>query len=148
MTDYMSDMLKAMCTAGDAYAETLATLSKAFEQMSKQATGLTGERAQILENWLRVGRMSKDGLIISIEQGFELWERECRRIAASGKSGAAEASSPFEAWAESWKRSAEALLAGSGSWNSETQKFAEGVQKSLQEGLRAWQSLWDPPKKS
>lgn len=148
MTDYMSDVLKAMRTAGDAYAETLATLSKAFEQMSKQATGPTGERAQILENWLRVARMSKDGLVISIEQGFELWERECRRIAASAKSGADEASSPFEAWTENWKRAAEALQAGSGTWNSETQKFAEGVQKSLQEGLRAWQSLWESPRKS
>jgi ParB-like chromosome segregation protein Spo0J len=148
MADYLSDIVKAMRKAGDAYAETLATLSKAFEQMPKQAAGLIGDRAQILENWLRVARMSKDGLVISIEQGFELWERECRRMAASAKSGAAEAPSPFEAWAENWKRASEALLAGSSTWNSETQKFAKGVQESLQEGLHAWQSLWESSKKS
>ena len=39
----------------------------------------------LVENWLRVARMSKDGVITALEQGFKLWEREIRRTVSSAK---------------------------------------------------------------
>jgi uncharacterized protein YukE len=93
--------------------------------------------------------MSKDGVITALEQGFELWEREIRRTVATVKGSAQrESSSPMDAWTENWRRATEAFSGGTGTLGEEARKQAETVQKTLQEGLRAWQRLWEPEKKS
>ena len=92
---------------------------------------------------------SEDGVITALEQGFELWEREIRRTVASVKSGGThETSSPMDAWTENWRRATEAFTGGTGTIGEEARKQAETIQKTLQDGLRAWQKLWEPDKKS
>lgn len=146
-TENLSGIGEAIRKASEAYAEALSAVSRALENIARGAAG-GAERDRLVENWLRVARMSKDGVITALEQGFELWEREIRRMVAAAQGPAAEKpSSPMEAWAENWRKATEAF-SGSGSWGEESRKQAEMVQRTLQEGLRAWQRLWEPEKKS
>ena len=146
-SDNLSGIGDAIRKASAAYAEALAAVGKALQGLAGGAAG--GDRDRLVENWLRVARMSKDGVITALEQGFELWEREIRRTVASVKSGGAhETSSPMDAWTENWRRATEAFTGGTGTIGEEARKQAETIQKTLQDGLRAWQKLWEPDKKS
>jgi hypothetical protein len=144
--DNLSGIGDAIRMASEAYVEALNAVGKALKNLG----GTAGvDRDQLVENWLRVARMSKDGVITALEQGFELWEREIRRTVATTKGAGAKASSnPMDAWTENWRRATEAFGGGAGSFGEEARKQAETVQKTLQDGLRAWQRLWEPEKKS
>ncbi len=136
--------------ASEALAETLSAVNKAVSDLAAQA-GAGVDRDQLVENWLRAARMSKDGMITALEQGFQWWERQVReqmrRAASAAGSGAEKkAANPMEAWAENWRKATEAFSA-SDKWTAEARKQAESVQKTLQDGLRAWQRLWEPEKK-
>jgi hypothetical protein len=141
MADNLSDIGEAIRKASEAYAQAIAAVSKALQNIAGQAGG--SDRERLVENWLRVARMSKDGIITAIEQGYEFWEREVRRSAAGGAS--ARPSNPMDAWAENWRKATEAF--NSGNWGEEARKQAESVQKILTEGVRAWQRIWEPEKK-
>ena len=88
-------------------AETIRKTTEAYSQALAAAMTLlaaapkTGSAANpAVEQWLRMARMTKDGLITALEQGFELWEREYRRAmsgAASSPSPPA-AANPIEIW--------------------------------------------------
>ena len=144
MADKLSGIGDAIRAASEAYAEAMAAVSKALQGIAQQAAG--GDRERLVENWLRVARMSKDGIVTALEQGFELWEREIRRMAASGAGAGKAPSDPMDAWAENWRKATEAFMGGGG-WSEEARKQAETVQKTLAEGVRAWQRLWEPEKK-
>ncbi len=145
--DNLSGIGDAIRKASEAYVEALNAVGKALQNLAGGAAG--SDRDRLVENWLRVARMSKDGVITALEQGFELWEREIRRTVATAKGAAPNASSnPMDAWAENWRRATEAFSGGAGGLGEEARKQAETVQKTLQEGLRAWQRLWEPEKKS
>src|SRR5438270_10240459 len=141
MADNISGIGEAIRKAGEAYAEAIAAVSKALQKLATQAGG--GDRERLIENWLRVARMSKDGMITAIEQAFEYWEREVRRTAAG--SGSPKPADPLDAWAENWRKATEGF--SSGNWNDEARKQAESVQKILADGIRAWQRMWEPEKK-
>lgn len=141
MADSLSDISEAIRKASEAYAEAIAAVSKALQNIAAQAGG--GDRDRLVENWLRVARMSKDGMITAIEQAYEFWEREVRRSATGSTS--AKASNPMDAWAENWHKATEAFA--SGNWSDEARKQAENVQKILTEGIRSWQRMWEPEKK-
>jgi len=141
MADNLSDIGEAIRKASEAYAQAIAAVSKALQNIVAQAGG--GDRDKLVENWLRVARMSKEGMITAIEQAFQFWEREVRR-AATG-SASAQPSSPMDAWAENWRKATEAFAAGN--WSEEARKQAENVQKILSDGIRAWQRMWEPAKK-
>ena len=146
-SDNLSGIGDAIRKASEAYVEALAAVGKALQNLAGGAAG--GDRDRLVENWLRVARMSKDGVITALEQGFELWEREIRRTVANVKSGAQhESSSPMDAWTENWRRATEAFSGGAGTLGDEARKQAETIQKTLQDGLRAWQRLWEREKKS
>jgi hypothetical protein len=94
--------------ASEALAETLSAVNKAVKDLASQA-GAGVDRDQMVENWLRAARMSKDGMITALEQGFQWWERQVReqvRRTASEATGAGaeKKSNPMEAWAENWHR--------------------------------------------
>lgn len=144
MADNLSGIGDAIRKASEAYAEAIATVSKALEEIAKQAG--SADRERLVENWLRVARMSKDGVVTALEQGFELWEREIRRMVAAGAGAAKAPKNPMETWAENWRKATEAFTGGAG-WSEEARKHAETVQKTLAEGVRAWQRLWEPEKK-
>jgi uncharacterized protein YukE len=146
-SDNLSGIGDAIRKASEAYAEALGAVGKALQSLAGGAAG--GDRDRLVENWLRVARMSKDGVITALEQGFELWEREIRRTVATAKGSAKhDSASPMDAWAENWRRATEAFSGGTGTLGEEARKQAETVQKTLQEGLRAWQRLWEPDKKA
>ena len=97
--DNVSGIADAIRKATEAYAESLAAVTKALQNLASQTSG--ADRERVVENWLRLARMSKDGVVTALEHGFELWERECRRMAsAPGGAAAQEASDPMAAWAE------------------------------------------------
>jgi DNA-binding FadR family transcriptional regulator len=137
MPDNFSDIGEAIRKASEAYAQAISAVSKALQNIVAQATGT--DRDRLIENWLRVARMSKDGLITAIEQAYEFFEREVRRSAAGTTS--AKAANPVDAWAENWRKATEAF--STGNWS----KQAETVQKILTEGIHAWQRMWEPEKK-
>jgi hypothetical protein len=141
MADNLSDIGEAIRKASEAYAEAIAAVSKALQNIAAQTGG--SDRDRLVENWLRVARMSKDGIVTAIEQAYEFWEREVRR----GGSGSASTkpSSPMDAWSENWRKATEAFA--SGNWGEEARKQAESVQKILSDGIRVWQRMWDPEQK-
>jgi hypothetical protein len=141
MADNLSEIGEAIRKASEAYAQAIGAVSKALQNIASQAG--SGDRDRLIENWLRVARMSKDGMITAIEQAYEFWEREVRRNAAGG--AAARPSNPMDAWAENWRKATEAFT--SGNWNEEARKQAESVQKILTDGIRAWQRMWETEKK-
>src|SRR5690348_13714456 len=86
MADNLSDIGEAIRKASEAYAEAIAAVSKALQNIAAQAGG--GDRDRLVENWLRLARMSKDGLITAVEQTYEFWERSVRRTSAGGAAAA------------------------------------------------------------
>jgi hypothetical protein len=146
MADNLSGIGEAIRKASEAYAEAIAAVTKALQNLATQGSG--ADRDRLVENWLRVARMSKDGVVTAMEQGFELWEREVRRTVAAAGGAAAKPVNPMDAWAENWRKVTEGFSTGGGRWGEEARKQAEAIQKTLADGLRAWQRLWEPDKKS
>jgi len=144
--DNVSGIADAIRKATEAYAESLAAVTKALQNLASQTSG--ADRERVVENWLRLARMSKDGVVTALEHGFELWEHECRRMASAPEGASAQgASDPMAAWAENWRKATEAFSGSTSGWSEEARKQAETVQKTLQDGMRAWQRLWEPQKK-
>jgi hypothetical protein len=146
-SDNLSGIGEAIRKASEAYAEALSAVGKALQNLTGGTT--SSDRDRLVENWLRVARMSKDGVIIALEQGFEMWEREIRRGVATAKGTARrQVPKPMDTWTENWRRATEAFSGGTGALGEEARKQAEAIQKTLQDGLRAWQKLWEPERKS
>src|ERR1700722_16806317 len=147
-TDNLFGISEAVSKASEAYVQALSTVTKALQGLASQASST--DRDKLVENWLRVARMSKDGIITALESGFQYWENEIRRNAAATRdttATAGKAPNPMEAGAENWGAATEAFTAGpAGSWPDELRKQSEAVQKSLQDGIRQWQRLWEPEK--
>ncbi|MGH7864679.1 MAG: hypothetical protein ACREQB_06795, partial [Candidatus Binataceae bacterium] len=72
----IADIGNALRKMGEAYAEAISNMSAAAGDLRERPGE---ERNRTLEYWLRVARMSKDGFVAAIDQGFERWEREMRR---------------------------------------------------------------------
>jgi hypothetical protein len=145
MADNLSGISEAMRKASDAFADAIAAVSKTIQSAASQSG--EADRDRLVENWLRIARMSKDGMVNAIEHGFEVWEREVRRAATSGAS-AAKGTSPMEAWADNLRKASESMMGGGAAGlGEEARKQAESVQKTLADGIRAWQRLWDPGSK-
>src|SRR6516225_8856637 len=129
MADNLSDVGEAIRKASEAYAQAIAAVSKALQNIAVQAGG--PDRDRLVENWLRVARMSKDGMITAIEQAFQFWENEVHRSATGSSSG--KTANPMDTWAENWRKATDAFT--SGNWNEDARKQAENVQKILSDGI-------------
>src|SRR5579859_3927023 len=121
-TEDFSGINDVIRKASEALAETLSAVNKAVKDLASQV-GAGLDRDQMVENWLRAARMSKDGMITALEQGFQWWERQvreqARRTASAAGSGAEKkAANPMEAWAENWRKATESFSA-SGKWTEE-----------------------------
>ncbi|MGH7225667.1 MAG: hypothetical protein ACRELF_20815, partial [Gemmataceae bacterium] len=114
-TEDFSSIGDVIRKASEALAETLSAVNKAVKDLAEQAgSGL--DRDQMVESWLRAARMSKDGMITALEQGFQWWERQvreqARRTASEAGSGSEKkAANPMEAWAENWRKATESFSA-------------------------------------
>jgi hypothetical protein len=148
MADRFESFGEAIKQSNEAYAAAISALSKAVQSLP---TGVPGsDRERLVDNVVRLARMSKDAVVSAIEQGFELWERQVRRVLAAGAEPTSSRpdtgrSNPIEAWAENWRKATEAFVAGGG--NEEFRKQAEAVQNAFVEGIRAWQRLWEPERR-
>jgi len=123
---------------------------KALEKLPKQ--GGDAHR-QTVEQWLALARMSKESVVAATNQGFDLWERECRRLVGAPHSpGPASVSGAMiDALAESWRRTLVAFVPGGSPedpWAERARRQAELVQQGLLDSLRAWQRLWQPPQRT
>jgi hypothetical protein len=87
--DNVFGISEAIRKASEAYVQALTTVTKALQGLASQAN--TTDRDRLVENWLRVARMSKDGIITALESGFQYWENEIRRNAATATRGTATA---------------------------------------------------------
>src|SRR5437667_9852130 len=67
----------------EAYTEALSAVMKALEKLPKE--GGDAHR-QMVEQWLDLARMSKKSVVAAINQGFDLWEREDRRLIGAAHS--------------------------------------------------------------
>jgi hypothetical protein len=126
-------------------------IADVIRKASEALAGASVDRDQMVDNWLRAARMGKDGMVRALEQGYDWWERQVREQlrrtgSAAGAGSAKKPANPMEAWAENWRKMTESF-SDSGKWPEEARKQAEAVQKTLQEGLRAWQRMWEPEKK-
>ncbi len=146
MADNLSGISDAIKKASEAFAEAIAAVTKSIQGAAEKTSG--PERDRMVENWLRIARMSKDGMITAVEHGFEVWEREIRRMTAAAGGSSKASSNPMEAWADNLRKATESLMSGGGSsFGEEARKQAEAVQKTIADGVRAWQKLWEPDKK-
>lgn len=144
MADNPSGMGDAMRKAAETFADAISAVSKSIQS---SIAGVAGpDRERMIENWLRIARMSKDGAISAIEHGYEVWEREMRRMGGAA-GGASTASDPMTAWAENLRKATETVMSGASSVGEEARKQAESLQKTVGEGIRAWQQLWETDKK-
>jgi len=130
----------------EAYADGLSLMTKTLESVPKQSADRSG-----LEQWVRLARMSKDAFVTALEQGFQLWERESRRMLDAASAGAPPSpENPFEVWAENWKKTLDGFTAAAkagDAWSEQARKQAALVQQTMQEGMKAWQRLWQPPER-
>jgi hypothetical protein len=145
MEEDLSAISEAIKKASEAFVEAISAVSKTIQGAAAKPAG--PDRDRLVENWLRIARMSKDGVITAVEHGFEIWERQVRRMTAAAGSGAKASSDPMEAWTENLRKATESFISGGASLGEEARKQAEAVQKTMTEGIRAWQRLWEPPRK-
>lgn len=141
MADNLSDIGDAIRQAGEAYADTITKLTNAMLGNTAQST--TPDRGPIVENWLRLARMSKDGMVKALEQGFETWEREIRRTTIQSGATAAP-TNPIDVWSENWRKAVESFAGGADT--KEFRKQAEATRSRFAEGMHAWQRLWGQEK--
>jgi hypothetical protein len=141
-----AEFADAIRKTAEAYAEALSAVMKALEALPKTRGD---EYRQQAEQWLGLARMGKDGAVAAIQQGFDLWERECRQlVGAPHGPTAASAENPMLAWAEAWRKTVEGLSAAGRpgeAWSEAARRQAEMAGQMWQESLRAWQRLWPPP---
>jgi hypothetical protein len=146
MADRFESFDDAIKQSNEAYAAAISALGKAVQNLASGTP--SSDRDRLVDNVLRLARMSKDTVVAAIEQGFELWERQVRRVASAGAetpASRAGASNPTEVWAENWRKATEAFVGGG--VNDEVRKQVETVQNAFLEGIRAWQRLWEPEKR-
>jgi hypothetical protein len=149
---------EAIKHANDAYAAAISTLTKAVQDVPPETPASNREPA--IDNLVRIARMNKDGLIAAIEQGFQFWEHQVRRISAAGAEATssqppepqptssnpgATTPNPMEIWAENWRKATDAFVAAG--TNEDLRRQAEAVQLAFAQGIRAWQHLWEPERR-
>ena len=141
----MPDMTEAMRKMTEAYAQALAVMTRTLESLAAQGP----EARRMGEQWLRLARMTKDGAITAMDQTFEIWEREIRRMLDAGAPRPTPPKNPMEAWTEAWQKTMQDLTSAApgARWADEARRQVEQVQQTFQEGLRAWQRLWQPPER-
>ncbi len=129
----------------EAYAEGFSIMTKMLGTLPRDSA----EMRRLGEQWLRLARMIKDGTVTAIDQGFEFWERQVRQMldATSAAAPATSLTNPMEAWAENWRKGLETMMATGATWSEEARKQTDLLQKTVQEGLLAWQRLWQLPER-
>jgi len=124
--------------------EALAATMKAIADLPREGGQL---HRQTVEQWLGMARANKGNFVAAVNQGFDIWERECRRlIGAPHQSGALPVgANPMEVWLENWQRAVAAMTAGSvpgEPYRELVRRQTELVQQALLDGVGAWRRRW------
>jgi len=136
----------AIRKTSEVYGEALAATMKAIADLPRESGEL---HRRAVEQWLGLARTNKDNFVAAVNQGFDIWERECRRlIGAPHQPGAlAPGANPMEIWLENWQRAVAAMTAGSipgQPYRDLVQRQTELVQQALLDGVGTWRRLWQP----
>lgn len=114
--------------------------------MGAQMTG-TSARA-LVDQWFALARATKDTMISAFDIGFDLWERESRRLIGAGAPPASTPSATAaDAWLDGWKRLMESYAVAwrSAAWADQARAQTEFTARLLNESLKAWRPLWQGP---
>jgi hypothetical protein len=139
-----------------AYVDGLSTIGGAIGDLAKRRIP-EGERQ--MERWIGVARAAKDGYVAVIDQGFAIWERQIRRTMARAQSSSAakepesEQKAPggqIEAWLDTWRNANESFMQSirESGLGEEALKQTRELRKTLEDGLKNLQKLWQPSSKS
>ncbi|MGA7872909.1 MAG: hypothetical protein WCA22_18620 [Candidatus Binatus sp.] len=146
---------KVLRDIAQAYVDGLSTIGGAIGDLAKRRIP-DGERQ--MEHWIGVARAAKDGYVAAIDQSFAVWERRIRRTMAppqsssSGKKSNSEQKAPasqIEAWFEAWRDANESFMQSirDSGLGEEALKQTRELRKTLDDGLKNLQKLWQPSSK-
>ena len=138
-----------------AYVDALSTIGGAIGDLAKRRMP-EGERQ--MERWIGVARAAKDGYVAVVDQGFAIWERQIRWTMARAQSASAakepepEQKAPgsqIEAWLETWRNANESFMQSirESGLGEEALKQTRELRKTLEDGLKNLQRLWQPSSK-
>ena len=137
-----------------AYVDGLSTIGGAIGDLAKRRIP-DGERQ--MEHWIGVARAAKDGYVAAIDQGFAIWERRIRQTMAPAQSSSSRKepkseapASQIEAWLEEWRNANESFMQSirESGLGEEALKQTRELRKTLENGLKNLQKLWQPSSKS
>jgi len=133
-----------------AYVDGLSTIGGAIGDLAKRRIP-DGERR--MERWIGLARAAKDGYVAAVDQGFAIWERRIRQTMApaqsssSGKESKSDQRAPasqIEAWLKEWRNANESFIQSirEGGLGEEALKQTRDLRKTLEDGLKNLQRLW------
>ena len=136
----------AIRKTSEVYTEALAAVMKALADMPRESGEL---HRRAVEQWLGLARTNKDNFVAAVNQGFDIWERECRRLlGAPHQTGALiPGANPMEVWLENWQRAVAAMTMGGvpgEPYRELVRRQTELVQQALLDGAGVWRRLWQP----
>ncbi len=138
-----------------AYVDGLSTIGGAIGDVAKRRMP-DGQRR--MEHWIGVARAAKDGYVAAIDQGFAIWERRIRQTMApaqsssSGRESKSDQQAPasqIETWLETWRNANESFMQSirESGLGEEALKQTRELRKTLEDGLKSLQKLWQPSSK-
>ena len=138
-----------------AYVDGLSTIGGAIGDVAKRRMP-DGQRK--MEHWIGVARAAKDGYVAAIDQGFAIWERRIRQTMApaqsssSGRESKTDQQAPasqIETWLETWRNANESFMQSirESGLGEEALKQTRELRKTLEDGLKSLQKLWQPSSK-
>lgn len=138
-----------------AYVDGLSTIGGAIGEVAKRRMP-DGQRR--MEHWIGVARAAKDGYVAAIDQGFAIWERRIRQTMApaqsssSGRESKSDQQAPasqIETWLETWRNANESFMQSirESGLGEEALKQTRELRKTLEDGLKSLQKLWQPSSK-
>ena len=139
-----------------AYIDGLSKIGGAIGDLAKRRIPDAERR---MEQWIGVARAAKDGYVAAIDQGFAIWERRIRQAMApaqsssSGKESKSDQKAPasqIEAWLQTWGTANESFMQSirDSGLGEEALKQTRKLRKTLEDGLKNLQKLWQPSSKS
>ena len=139
-----------------AYVDGLSTIGGAIGDLAKRRIP---DSERQMEHWIGVARAAKDGYVAAIDQGFAVWERRIRQTMAraqsssagkESKSGQKAPASQIEAWLAAWRNANESFMQSirESGLGEEALKQTRELRKTLEDGLKNWQKLWQPSNQS
>lgn len=138
-----------------AYVDGLSTIGGAIGDVAKRRMP-DGQRR--MEHWIGVARAAKDGYVAAIDQGFAIWERRIRQTMAPAQSSSSGResnsdqqvpASQIETWLETWRNANESFMQSirESGLGEEALKQTRELRKTLEDGLKSLQKLWQPSSK-